>query len=276
MTYSVGDDALMGHTFNGDEVFYTYIEDSKLPPAPPQGDRCLGSLPAVGGSRQFSLCGSPIGDADSAKVFHAGTRLADGSLVFVYSTRRLPTVAVPLNGALYIQRPGEHRWTTLIEYPYEVISVIPHAILAAGPNRVVTLGAGGTELVTISADNGVTRRQVGALSGVDAVGGYGLRVADGMIRRVNLDSGAESDLLAVPAEGDWSESTVLSISVGAGVVALGQWLPGAGSRVVTVREGAQPLVAFTSTEDLGRISVSPDGRSMVLQVGGDLYRYPIP
>src|SRR5690606_7932753 len=204
MTYSGGDDVLMGHSFNGDEVFYTYNEDSKLPPAPPQGDRCLGSLPAVGGSRQLSLCGSPLGDADSAKVFHAGTRLADGSLVIAYSTRRLPSVTVPLNGALYIQRPGDHRWTTLIEYPYAVTSVIPSRILSAGPDKVITIGAGGTELITISTDNSVTRKPVGVLSGVDAGGGYGLRHADGMIRRVNLESGAESDLLVLPAEGLWS------------------------------------------------------------------------
>ncbi|HRP07117.1 MAG TPA: hypothetical protein PLL69_01390, partial [Gemmatimonadales bacterium] len=149
MTYSEYRDLLMGHSADGREVFYTFCEDSKAGGPRPCGqsapggnvqvtaDGCLGSLPAEGGSRTFALCGSPVQDADSAKIFHTGTRLADGSLLFVYSTRRQPFESYASNGKLYIQRPGQHDWTVLVEYPYMILdSAIPYRLLAAGPGRV--------------------------------------------------------------------------------------------------------------------------------------------
>lgn len=286
MTYSLPNNRLIGHSASGTEVFYTFCEDSKAELTPPcgiprvggPGDRCLGALPAEGGSRIGSWCGSTDADADSVKTFHAGTRLADGSLVFTYSSHLPPSMSIPINGKLYIQRPGEHHWTPLIEYPFHPDgSPAPSRVVPAGPGRVVTSGgATGTELVTIGSDNSVTRRQVGALSGVDPVTGFGVRVVDGMIRRVDLESGAETDLLPIPSDATWDDSTTTGAAIGGGVVVITQSIPGGASRVVAIRPGSAPVVVLEGVDVPGTVSVAPDGRSVVVQAQGDLYRYPIP
>ncbi len=101
LTFSPQQDVLHGFSANGTELFYTYCEDLKAEQTPACGtspanpstevrdqDRCLGALPVGGGSRILDLCGSPARDADSLKQFVSGTRIADGSLVFFYWSRR--------------------------------------------------------------------------------------------------------------------------------------------------------------------------------------------
>ncbi|HRP07118.1 MAG TPA: hypothetical protein PLL69_01395, partial [Gemmatimonadales bacterium] len=125
-------------------------------------------------------------------------------------------------------------------------------------------------------DNGVIRQQIAPVNGVDPATGVGVRVADGMIRTVDLESGAETDLAPVPDDEVWHEAVVSAASIGGGTVAVAQQFSTSSSRLLAIRPGSAPLLIHQGETPISRLSVAPDGRSVVAQLDGDLYRYPMP
>jgi hypothetical protein len=292
MTYSSRNDQLGGFTSSGEEVFYTFCEDRKAELAPPcgevhqpglptpAGDICLGALPAVSGGRLLELCGSRPLDADSAKQFRAGTRLADGSLVYIYATRRL-IASFSVNPGLYLLRPGAHAPVKLFDYPPAVQDLrIPSRLMASGGHYVVTFGTDGPELITIDSDNSASRRALVGVEAVDPAAPFGARVVDGMIQRLDLLTGESSDLMSVPTSDGWEDAQATALGMAGQSVVVAQ-LRVAGeqlqSRLVLLRSGSTPhVVTSRAGAEFSRLAVAPDARTVVAQVDGDLYRYPLP
>jgi hypothetical protein len=295
LTFNVQLDVLHGFTSDGAEVFYTFCEDSKAEATPPCGehrqpdlgvvtDRCVGSLPSVGGSRIVELCGTATQDRDSLKQYRGGTRLADGSVVFVYDARR-PSASFSLNPALYILRPGELRPELLLPYSGAVADGgIPTRVLAAGGQRVVTLGGAGAELLTIHDDNTVTRAPIPNLAALDPSGEVGLRLSEDQLIQVALPSGTTSSFAPLPLEGDWEDAITYGVGFAAGRAVLSQertYLIGAtprqeGRLVILTADGAVVEVLKQENLRIGQVAVAPDGESVVVERLGDLYKYTLP
>lgn len=294
MTYNSHPDRLGGFTALGGEVFYTFCEDSKAEQDPPcdevhvfglplrPGDVCLGALPDRGGGRILERCGSAIGDADSLKQYLGGTRLDDGSLVYIYATRRR-SASFSINPGLYLLRPGAHTPIKLLAYRPAIDDLgIPARLLAAGGQRVVTLGGDGPEMVTIHGDNTATRQPIAAIDAVDPRNAIGARIEAGFVQRLDLLTGETTDEVPVPTSDGWEDSQATAVGVAGGsvVVAQSRTVFAEGqqqSRLVLLRVGLPPQVVTTMVDvSFDRLAVAPDEQVIVVEVGGDLYRYALP
>jgi hypothetical protein len=294
MTYNVRDDLLSGHSVRGDEVFYTYCEDSKaelpVPCGEPAaggghanttGDRCLGALPAEGGSRRLSLCGTPRGDADSIKQFLAGTRLADGTVVYVYLSRRT-TASFAVNPALYLHRPGEFAPVRVHEFPaLPFDGGVPRRLLPVGPRELLALGGEAPTLLAIDDAGGVSVRAVPGAVAADPATRQVVIDQEGSLSIEDLDSGARTPL-EVPGTG-WAMTVTVSVAMARGVVAITQreldpatFAPTGLARVLLLRQDQPPQVlALDRGIRWGAVSIAPDGGSLVIERNGDLYRLAV-
>jgi hypothetical protein len=296
LTFNIQFDQLFGFTTDGSEIFYTFCEDFKAEAIPPCGerrqpditvvftDRCLGALPATGGSRVHERCGSAHADQDSLKQYRGGTRLADGSLVFIYDARRM-SASFSLSPALYVLRPGAPAPVQILAYTPKVDDLgIPSRILAAGGQRVVTLGGDGAELITINHDNTVTRVAIPPLMALDPDGTEGLMVSDANLFRVTLPSGTSQIFAPIPREGEW----VAAIEGGFGFAAdravvaqeryyvVGTTVRQEGRLVMLTSDGQVTEIQKDAEVRFGQVAVAPDGGSVVVERSGDLYRYTLP
>lgn len=297
MTFSNGTDLLGGFTAAGDELFYTYCEDTKAGRTPPCGippgapstpdtasDRCVAALPTIGGSRSGEWCGSSQFDADSIKRYFGGTRLADGSVVAVYGSRRWNNPMFQ-DAALYRFRPGAFAPERLLGYEGTLGNVrVPRLVLARGPSSVITVGISGNRQVDIAADGTITTRDVPSFDALDAATGEAILIDGGMVHTLDLASVTTSPFIPLPNEGAWATANVTAIGYGGGVVVVSQlriFLVGqtfhTEGRVMMSRNGA-PWVELQrqSALSVSRLAVSPDGTVAVAQIYGDLYRWELP
>jgi hypothetical protein len=297
LTFNVQQDILHGFSAQGTELFYTFCDDLKAEDHLPCGvpashpvptlanqDRCLGALPVDGGSRTLELCGSPVHDADSVKQFVSGTRIADGSLVFIYWTQR-PTASFTTNAALYVWRPGAPEPVRLLGYRPAVDNLgVPSRVLAAGGDQVATIGGDGSELVTIRPDNSISREPVAGLLAVDAQTGERLLLNGGVLQRHLPSTGATTTVGSAAPEPEWEMLEVLAGGIAAGDAVLVQRKSRvvAGSveslrHLIRFRAGNAPDTLLVSDDTgLGGLVMAPHGGSLVVQRHGDLYRYALP
>lgn len=296
LTFNSRHDSLNGYTSDGSELFYTYCEDIKTDATPPCGefnqpdaltvpaDRCLGALPVAGGSRVVERCGNSAADRDSLKIYRSGTRLADGSLVFAYDSRRT-SASFSIDPALYVLRPGALSPVRLLSYTPNVYDLlIPSRILAAGGQQVVTLGGAGPELITVHDDNTVTRVAIPPLVALDPAAGIGLTRSDDNLFRVSLPNGAAQLFASIPQEGDWAGATTSGIGYAAGRALVAQsrtYLVGTttfqeGRLVMLEGDAGLTEVVRAANLTIGQVVVSPDGKFVAVERGGDLYRYALP
>lgn len=295
MTYGGRENRLVSHSASGDEVYYSFCEDRKAElqtpcgePSPgggqanPGGDRCLGALPAAGGGRLLELCGTPDGDADSIKQFLAGTRLADGSLVYVYLARRW-TASFSANPALYLRRPGTVSPLRIHQFPVlPSDGGVPRRLIPAGPDAVLALGGGVPTVFTIPPGGEVTVREIPGAVAADAGTGRVARWIGLALVLEELATGA-SRTVAIPELG-WAHVETGSVSIGRDAVAIVQrqldpeaMEPNGMARVLLIREGREPIVVPLGRDlQWGSASLAPDGRSLVIEQSGDLHRFRVP
>jgi hypothetical protein len=81
LTFNGGDDAFPVFSRDGNSIAYSYAA-----PARPDRDRCVGIIPAAGGTRSFSLCETRIVFADSTDVMTPLGLAPDGRLLYAHST----------------------------------------------------------------------------------------------------------------------------------------------------------------------------------------------
>lgn len=83
LTFSAADDRFANWTDDGEGIFYSFQVPNR-----PDRDRCLGLLPAEGGTRLFELCEHRGAFADSTDFFASGALSTDGKLLYVQATSR--------------------------------------------------------------------------------------------------------------------------------------------------------------------------------------------
>jgi len=96
LTYNAGGDYRPAWTADGGSFLYSwqYLGQADL-------DRCLGQIPATGGSSTRTICNPNPAAADSADLFDAPSPAEDGKLLYVRSSSR-PGATAPNTGGLYL------------------------------------------------------------------------------------------------------------------------------------------------------------------------------
>lgn len=291
LTFNIRADVAHGYSAQGDELFYTYCADAKTELVPPcgevhqpdlpvaAGDVCLGALPAEGGGRVVELCGTPVADQDSLKQFLTGTRLADGTLAYIYSTRRT-TASFSVNPALYLWPPTASSPIRALEYHAKPQDAgIPTQLIAAGGMRLASLGGDGPELLTVQPDQTVTREAMPGLVAADARSGQVLLSSGEVLQVRDLETGTTVEVGRIAQGGSTLPPVLLraGLAAGAAFVVQQSWPPTMDSagvvHLLRFRSGtaADTLLAGDASS-LSSLAVAPDGRSVIYGDGGDLYR----
>ena len=295
LTFNIRTDAAHGYSAQGDELFYTYCADAKTELNPPcgevhqpdlpvpTGDVCLGALPAEAGGRVVELCGTALADRDSLKQYLSGTRLADGTLAFLYSTRRT-TASFSTNPALYLWRPGAHRPERVLEYPPRIQDAgIPSRIIAAGGMHMISLGGEGPELLTVQSDGTIGREAMPGLVAADARSSQLLLSTGEVLSVRDIATGATTELGRLRQGAD----TIPPVMLGAGIAGGAAYVVQRSWPATTGVTGVMHLLRLRPgdvTDTLTPIAggsfttmvVAPDGRSVIYGDGGDLYRLNVP
>jgi hypothetical protein len=96
LTYNVGGDYRPAWTADGSSFLYAW-QYYQLPNV----DRCLGQIPATGGSSTRTICNPDPASADSADLFDSPSPSPDGNLLFVRSSG-IPGAVSPLSSGIYL------------------------------------------------------------------------------------------------------------------------------------------------------------------------------
>lgn len=83
LTFSAADDRFANWTDDGEGIFYSFRAPNRT-----DRDRCLGLLPAEGGTRLFELCEHRLAFADSTDFVASGALSTDGKLLYLQATSR--------------------------------------------------------------------------------------------------------------------------------------------------------------------------------------------
>ena len=81
LTYNSLTDSAASLTSDGQGLFYLYTGFAN-------GDRCIGLMPAGGGSRRWELCDTRFEAADSGKSYSAAALSSDGQLLYISALAR--------------------------------------------------------------------------------------------------------------------------------------------------------------------------------------------
>lgn len=100
LTFAGGANLRPAFSEDGAVVTYSFVRGT------PDRDRCLGTLPASGGTRTRTLCWTAQGQDTLADGLELGALAADGRLAFTRHTSRVNGV-VANDAALYLSRGGE-------------------------------------------------------------------------------------------------------------------------------------------------------------------------
>ncbi len=96
LTYNPGSDVAASFSDDGRFIVYTYATTGRQ-----DRDRCLGIMPAAGGTRVFERCETRLAYNDSSDTFTSGALDAEGRLLFLRSTSRI-AAQVPSGPGLYL------------------------------------------------------------------------------------------------------------------------------------------------------------------------------
>ncbi len=292
MTLSSGLDALQGLSYSGDEIFYTFCDDLKVERVPAcgvpagnpssGGDRCLGALSIGGGGRLVSRCVGPGGDKDSVQVYTTGTRLADGSIWFVYQSR-VWSSGMFLNAGLYRLTSGELKPQLILSYEPDLgNTATPGRMLSAGENRIYAESEEGAALLEMGSD-GVISIPAPRFIAIDPRLELGLLIRDEQLIVRQLRSGTETAVGPIPST-EWREPQLTGVGFAGGSIVVSQRgqtgseiFPVHNSRLVLLRTDQQPVVFAERTGSAwSTVVVSADEQFAVAQLGGDIYRIALP
>lgn len=115
LTYNAGGDYRPAWTADGTSFLYSwqYLGQAEL-------DRCLGQIPATGGSSTRTICNPNPAAADSADLFDAPSPSEDGQLLYVRSSGRPGAVAPNVNGIYLGTLADPLTATRILPLPYGV------------------------------------------------------------------------------------------------------------------------------------------------------------
>lgn len=115
LTYNAGGDYRPAWTPDGTSFLYSwqYLGQTEL-------DRCLGQIPATGGSSTRTICNPNPAAADSADLFDSPSPSDDGQLLYVRSASRPGAVAPNVNGVYLGTLADPLTATRVLPLPYGV------------------------------------------------------------------------------------------------------------------------------------------------------------
>jgi len=138
LTFNSGRDELPSFTQDGLGILYSFQVSNRT-----DRDRCVGLLPAEGGSRRFTLCESRRGFNDSTDNLAASALSSAGALLYVASTSRT-NAQLPGTTRLTLSDTSEGASTrTLITMPVRAGSLLVDWLVDIrwiGPANFVALG----------------------------------------------------------------------------------------------------------------------------------------
>ena len=149
--FSTGDDVRL--TFNGDQdywptwtgdgrgILYAFVNPA-APGIPAGRHRCLGILPAAGGTRIWQWCDDRATEADSTTSFTAYALGTDGRLLYVEAVAPANSASFPRQVTLWLaDTAAPLNRTALLTVPAALAGVTWLADLAwTGPNSFIALG----------------------------------------------------------------------------------------------------------------------------------------
>ena len=115
LTYNAGGDYRPAWTTDGSSFLYSwqYLGQVEL-------DRCLGQIPATGGSSTRTICNPNPAAVDSADLFDAPSPSDDGQLLYVRSSGQPGAVAPSVNGVYLGTLADPLTATRVLPLPYGV------------------------------------------------------------------------------------------------------------------------------------------------------------
>lgn len=115
LTFNPGADGSATWTDDGTGILYTYAELTRR-----DHDRCLGILPAGGGSRTLSLCDDRPGHADSSETITAAALSPSGQLLYLAGSS-VRDASLPVNTALFLAtRDAPLQRRALVTFPVQL------------------------------------------------------------------------------------------------------------------------------------------------------------
>lgn len=296
LTYAAGANLWPGFSEDGREVTYSFVRGT------PDRDRCLGTLPAGGGTRTRTLCWTPLGHDTLADGIEIGALGADDRLAFTRHTSRTNQI-VANDAALYLARGSNPldaerildlltfrpeagiAWDYLLDLtwsgPEELTALATDVILAnlCSPGicwdtshvalHVATLNTA-TRPITIAAT------PVGpSARGIAVDRSSGNRLVAYPDRVVRLTGGGEIPVYTPTALPDRLNPNVTAVAAGGGRVVIAErWIePGAGGSQTPVRrlvriDGTAPveLARWVGVQgEFGRLAMDPGGRQLIFE-----------
>jgi hypothetical protein len=108
LTFNSGQDIYPTYSEDGQSILYTFQVPGRT-----DRDRCLGILPAAGGSRTFEVCETRLAYNDTTDMIASGALAADGRLIYLHTTSRT-NAQVPTSSRLYLTDTTAHATPRLL------------------------------------------------------------------------------------------------------------------------------------------------------------------
>lgn len=117
ITFSPGDDGAGEYSEDGRSIVYTYAVAGRH-----DRDRCLGVMPAGGGTRIYEKCETRLAYNDSTDWITSGALAADGRLLYLHATSRT-NAQVPTTVQLFLADTGSTDRRLLLTFPVPIGAV---------------------------------------------------------------------------------------------------------------------------------------------------------
>ncbi|MEO5798124.1 MAG: hypothetical protein ABIZ70_14690 [Gemmatimonadales bacterium] len=255
LTFNDGMDHVASFSDDGTTLLYAFQEKLPLPPvvvSRPDADRCIGVMPAAGGTRQ-SICRPDLTGLDSTDAFEHATVNAAGALLYAaYSSRigslitnggtlRLASLGAPWPGRALLTTPtvtagisfdhfGVIRWASPTLFFVEVHD----QTLIGNPYNELKLDTLALGLGILRGDLSGSGVVFTAVTGADSANGFDLSAGRDSLYFTRLD---DATLYAIPIGGG-ARSVVYTEPAGGGRRILRDPVR-VGTRIAVVRQNYQ-------------------------------------
>ncbi len=303
LTFNPGQDYWPAYAEDGQGILYQYSQ-----PGDVAGNRCVGLLPAAGGTRRWNLCDTRVTQADSVSSFAAYALGSDGRLLYLEAVsplhaeapfetslwladsahpfqRRLLATLPTTIGDSVVDWLSDARWTgpTTFLALAQRVSGEAHCRFCTADDTIYTglyvvsgsVTSGGVTLARVPGTDGATEYGMSASRGTIVFS----KAGDLTIYEVPAAGGTPATNGSVPAG---AERTILGLScAGARCVAATSAVNAPLGGPVTANSGLLWSVDLTSqtVNQIGEPSsnilwasaqLAPDGHDVVLQANGAL------
>ncbi len=305
LTFNSGQDVYPSYAEDGSSILYTFQV-----PGRPDRDRCLGIIPASGGSRVFEVCETRVGYNDSTDMIASGALGTDGRLIYLHTTSRtnaqlpgssrlyvtdttagstprlLLTMPVPFGGSS-VDWLADIRWTgdaTFLALGQQ-FTVVPVGAGAARDTVYIPIGVAKGMVSPTGATLQLIPGTEGATSYARSTDGTAILFTRGgsTVFRVAVDGGAATPLATIPSVGAADRITGFDCQEGRCVVLVAYNRvppapPGVTNVVYSVDEAGGAMTSRAVTETATwlwpRLSPVSDDFVLVTSLGGrDMYLY---